>query len=205
VTGVLRDKRSRLWERDPYDWYVEPERATEQLLSVERFIGDVWDPACGQGNIIRTLRDASYRAFGSDVVRRAEESWFIGEHDFLSDAKPPLGFENIVTNPPFFRAKGAEAFIRKALAITPGKVCVFVDIRFLAGDGRANGLYAEHKPSRCWIVTPRVSCPPGEHLAAGGKAEGGSADWVWLVWDRTAPSGTMATDWLTAEAKEQSA
>lgn len=203
-------KRSHLWERDELDWYVEPERATETLLSVERFVGPVWDPACGSGNIMRVFGRSGTTCAGSDIVRRIPDDLshlFASEFDFLTACTDPpnLPFPtwhatNIVTNPPFFRAKGAEAFIRKALSIAAGKVCAFVDIRFIAGAERANGLFAEHPPHRIWIVTPRVSCPPGSYLAAGNKAGNGSSDWCWLVWDRTAPPQQTSIGWLRRAA-----
>lgn len=195
-----KEKKSHVWEVDGLNWYVEPRVATESLLKVERFVGAIHDPSCGQGNIVRELLVAGYQATGTDVVRRAEgnDPWFMGTVDFLDCAYhgPP----NIVMNPPFFKAKGAEAFIRKALAVATGKVAVFVDIKFLAGSARANGLFREFPPSRVWIITPRVSCPPGEVLVAGGKAEGGTADWCWLVFDKTAPSIGTSIGWLRAEA-----
>lgn len=76
------------------------------------------------------------------------------------------------------------------------KFCVFVDRRFLTGKRRAAGLYAEHPPTRVWEITPRPSCPPGEYLEAGNKAGGGTADYCWIVWDITAPSGQTALGWL---------
>ena len=79
------------------------------------------------------------------------------------------------------------------------KVAAFVDIKFLAGGGRANGLYRELPPNRVWIITPRPSCPPGEVLKAGGKAEGGTADWIWMVWGKTAPHSGTVIDWLRAD------
>lgn len=197
---AIREKKANVWERDGLDWYVEPPFATEALLKVERFAGTIHDPCCGQGNIVSALRAAGYEATGSDVVRRAgaERPWFIGECDFLEVAA--ISQANIVMNPPFFRAKGAEAFIRKALALATGKVCAFVDVKFLAGTGRANGLFAEHPPHRIWIITPRPSCPPGEYLLAGNKAEGGTADWCWLVWDQTAPKALTHLGWLRRAA-----
>lgn len=194
-----RVKNARLFERDPFAWYVEPTRATEALLSVERFSGQVHDPCCGQGNIVETLRGAGLDAIGTDIVRRTTAPWFLGELDFLQ----PLAISapNIAMNPPFFRASGAEAFIRKALSLAKGKVAAFVDIRFIAGADRASGLFAENCPHRIWIVTPRVSCPPGSYLAAGNKAGGGSADWAWLIWDLTAPPAANAQlGWLRKEA-----
>ena len=99
-------------------------------------------------------------------------------------------------NPPFVRAKGAEAFIRKALALASGKVAAFVDIRFIASAKRANGLFADFPPCRIWVVIPRPSCPPGSYLEAGNKAGGGTADWCWIVWDKTAPTQATHFGWL---------
>ena len=196
------EKKAHVFERDPLDWYVEEPRATEALLKVERFTGRVLDPCCGRGNIVTAFRAAGYEAIGSDIVDRTNRaSWFQGEldalkdygHDYLALAGAP----NIVMNPPFFRGNGTQAFIRRALSIATGKVAAFVDIKFLASAKRANGLFAEHPPHRVWIVTPRVSCPPGAYLAAGNKAGGGSADWVWLVWDMTAsPAAAPVLGWL---------
>lgn len=209
-------KSAHVWERDELDWYVEPVAATEALLRVERFVGPVWDPCCGGGNIPTALGAAGCQVVGTDIVRRFPSeitpAWWWGTFDFRDaraslDGQPPsLPFPewhatNIVMNPPFFRAKGAEEFIRKALEVARGKVAAFVDIRFIAGGERANGLFAEHPPHRIWIVTPRVSCPPGAYLVAGNKAGGGSADWCWLVWDKSAPPvACPQLDWLRRRA-----
>ncbi|TDX61951.1 hypothetical protein EDE12_11252 [Methylosinus sp. sav-2] len=198
-----RTRKSHVWKRDALDWYVEETRASAALFEVERFVGAIWDPACGGGNICDEAARRGYIVVGSDIARRVENKvWWsrTGTRDFLTDASAPLA-PNIVVNPPFFRGKGTEAFIRKALALARGKVAVFASIGFLAGDARASGLYTEHTPHRIWHVTPRVSCPPGEWLAEGNKAGGGTDDWVWLVWDLTAPCVSFAqTGWLRKSA-----
>ena len=197
-----KPRRSHQWDRADKEWYVEPEAATKALLTAERFVGSVWDPCCGQGNIVRTLIDGGYRAWGTDLVERVPGAdWFSGCYDFL-DRLPLELAPNIVMNPPFYRAKGTEAFIRRALDIAPGKVCAFTDTRFLAGDERASGLFAARPPSRVWIVTPRVSCPPGEYLAAGNKAGNGSSDWCWMVWDNSAPVAPPRIGWVRREARK---
>lgn len=190
-----KPKAARIWERDPDDWYVEPERVTAALARQEAFIGATIDPCCGGGNTVRALLRSGVNAWGRDLVERAGMAGhdrFLGVHDFLSETDAlPGRWANIVMNPPFFKAAGAEAFIRRALEVATAKVAAFVDIRFLCGDDRASGLYAEMPPSRVYLITPRVSCPPGNFLAAGGKAGNGSSDWCWLVWDKTCPrSGT---------------
>ncbi|MCO5730131.1 hypothetical protein [Rhizobium sp. SSA_523] len=193
-------KNAHVWERGELDWYVEPEAATASLLKEERFVGAIHDPACGQGNIVKTLIAHGYHASGSDVVDRAgTPGWFKGKADFLG---PEAIFaDNIVTNPPFFRGKGTESFIRKALRVAKGKVAVFTELRFLTSSVRANGLYAEHPPTRIWMVTPRPSCPPGEFLLAGGEAKGGTPDFCWIIYDKTAPLLGTAFGWLRGDAK----
>jgi hypothetical protein len=133
------------------------------------------------------------------VGRVPDAPWFVGCTDFLN-ALPLELAPNIICNPPYFRAKGTEAFIRRALELCPGKVAAFTDIRFLAGAERADTLFADHPPSRVWIITPRVSCPPGVYLAAGNKAGNGSSDWCWMVWDQTAPAGRTQIGWVRREA-----
>lgn len=196
---VRKAKAAHIFERDGLDWYCEPESATKALLSVERFPGETLDPACGGGNIVRSFLEAGCIAVGADIRRRVPEGtpWFLGEADFLATADVP--FQNICMNPPFFKAKGAQAFIRHALALVPGKVAAFVDLKFLAGGKRANGIYRELPPHRIWIITPRPSCPPGEYIEAGGKAAGGTADWCWLVWDNASPHQATVADWLRGE------
>lgn len=195
-----RAKNAHVWELDGLNWYVEPESSTASLLKKEKFVGAIHDPSCGGGNIVRTLIAHGYHATGSDVVDRAgSPDWFQGEVDFLSDHGHR--YDNAMFNPPFFKAKGTEAFIRKALAITRGKVVVFTDIKFLAGGKRANGLFRDHPPHRVWIITPRPSCPPGEVLKAGGEAKGGTADWIWMVWDNSATFNGTQIGWLRAEGE----
>lgn len=193
-----REKDAHVWNRDKLDWYVEEPRATTALLAAEEFHGSVLDPACGGGNIVRGCLAAGLAATGSDIMQRVpiDTPWFRGVSDFRFATLDPV--DNIICNPPFFRAKGTEAFIRKALTVARRKVAMFVSLPFLAGSQRARGLFYEHRPLRAWMVTPRVSCPPGEYIEAGGKIGGGTEDWVWLIWRPNAPQ-PIATQFLWLE------
>ncbi len=192
-------KAAHLWARDGLDWYVEGEECTRALLRSERFIGAILDPTCGGGNVVRAARSVGHAAVGTDIKRRTEEDFFIGEADFLTVRH--IAQPNIIMNPPFFRAVGNEQFARRALSLATSKVAVFADLKFLAGGKRAAGFYAQHPPSRIYILTPRPSCPPGEYLRAGNKAGGGTADWVWLVWDLTAPRAAPTFHWLSTKGE----
>jgi hypothetical protein len=146
-------------------------------------------------------------AFGTDIVVRvytSEEHWHYGSQDFLHGLHAEIddgGYPwneafSIITNPPFFRAKGTEQAIRRALDIAKHKVCIFTDVRFLNGGTRAKGLFSEAPPSRIWYLSPRPSCPPGEFLKAGNKAGGGTADYCWMVWDLMSPTQGTQAGWL---------
>ena len=178
-------KKARLWKRAARDFYLEPADCTAALLRVEALDGEIWDPACGVGHVVATLRAAGRNAYGTDCMRRVPEAtpWFLAEHDFLGEAVWPSRPDHIVCNPPFGRGLTAEAFIRQALGLARRSVAVFVDYRFLASARRWTGLFREHPPARAWLLYPRPSCPPGDYLLGGGRAEGGTADFVWLVWE----------------------
>lgn len=191
-----KPRMAQIFERGDLDWYQEPARCTTQLLTVERFTGSVHDPCCGAGTIPNALIGHGYQATGSDIAYRGTgnvPTWWLEPQDFLADRRQ---YRNIAMNPPYFSGKGTEAFIRHALTVASEKVCVFVDRRFLTGKTRANGLYAEHPPTRVWEITPRPSCPPGEWLATGNVAGGGTQDFCWLVWDLTSSAGRTALGWL---------
>jgi hypothetical protein len=178
--------------RTPYPseadgWYVEPLVATEFLLDRERLPAMVYDPACGQGNILSACRRRGHRTFGADIVLRGPvgcDAW--AKRDFLVDA--PFTFDGepyaVVFNPPYGAGKLLEAFIRRALALDEPsvKVCAFVPDKFLYSGTRANGLFSEHPPARVYPIWPRPSCPPGQFLLEGGKATGGVANFSWMVW-----------------------
>ena len=191
-----RPLKAHIWGRSDDEWYVEPVFVSDALFAVEKFDGGIWDPACGQGNILLAAIAAGHKdILGSDTVQRGRISkrlWTI--KDFLNCRR--LLFPNIVTNPPFGRAILAEKFIRHAISLKPQKLAVFVDSRFLFGMARSAGLFSEFPPARVWLITPRPSCPPGVYLEAGNKAGGGTADYCWLIWESERVLSSTWMKWL---------
>jgi len=192
-------KDAHLLERDPDDWYVEPEKSVRQLLTVESFDGWTHDPCCGAGTIPRVLAAAGVTVTGSDIKDRGAPC-FAGASDFIATGWLPEGVQHVCMNPPYFKAAGAEACIMQALDHAPGKVAAFVSAKFLYGGARSRRLYKARPPSRVWLLTDRPSCPPGAWLAAGNTAGGGEQDFAWLVWDARAlrhPAGALSwVGWL---------
>ena len=48
------------------DYYATPFVATDALLSVEDFVGSIWEPCCGEGHISRRLEEFGYDVESTD-------------------------------------------------------------------------------------------------------------------------------------------
>lgn len=187
-------KDAKLWDRQPDDWYVEPQWVSSRLFDVEPFGGEIWDPACGGGNIITAALCAGLKAHGSDKVRRYPGAIVL---DFLAQGEWPDRVDNIVSNPPF---KHAQRFVEIALSITDGKVAMMLPAAWVQGDKRSRWL--ETTPlARIYFLAPRPSMPPGEVIAAGVKAGNGTTDYAWFIWDHAKdPESTPEIKWLRRQA-----
>ena len=67
--------------RAAFEFYPTPPEATLALLSVERFEGAIWEPACGQGHISKVIETAGHTVVSTDLAR----CWNYGQggRDFL--------------------------------------------------------------------------------------------------------------------------
>lgn len=103
---LLRDLpvqvRPRVETRREHDFYAtgEPE-AIRGLLALDgdaiRACGDVWEPACGDGAMVREIRAAGIGCFASDLIDRGcPGSW---QADYFSHSASPA--RAIITNPPY--------------------------------------------------------------------------------------------------------
>lgn len=181
LRGPLRKRESSLWARDPHDWYVEPSWCSERLFEEEPFRGEICDPACGGGNIIRAALTSYPLVIGMDIVARGNLGPPI--QDWL--AYDGHAFDNIVSNPPFGlcddRKTDTHPFVEKCLAMANRKVALLLPANWIQGDRRSRWL--EKTPlRRVWFISPRPSMPPGAALAAGMKPGNGTTDFAWFVW-----------------------
>lgn len=176
--AVIREKLAHLWERDPYDWYVEPFECSAALFQLEKFEGEVWDPACGMGRIVMEARAAGLTAVGSDIVSRSDIC--AAESDFLARSYQP-DFRNIVMNPPFGLA---EEFVREAIRIVPrgGKVAVILPLVWVSGFSSKRDWLPSSPLRTLYPISPRPSMPPGKVIEAGIRPGNGTKDFAWLVW-----------------------
>ena len=156
-------------------------------MSVERFRGRVWEPACGDGMMSKVL-ETKYRVISTDVADRG-----YGEPgvDFLAQTKARA--PNIVTNPPF---NLINAFVPKALSLTTGKVALLARLSFLEGTRRR--VMFTTTLARVWVFSGRVAIPHARSRRDGyvnKDDKGGMIAFAWYVWEH-GHEGPPALGWL---------
>ena len=173
------------------DFYATPKEATEALFSVETFIGNVWEPACGNGimsEVIKKYNDV----ISSDLVDRGYGKVGI---DFLRTNDREVGhcvYDNIITNPPFNLFQG---FAEKALYKANKKVALFGKLQALEGQKRA--VFLEKSPLKTvYVFRKRINplrngSPVDEH----GKKWCSTMAFAWYVWEKEY-AGKPAIEWL---------
>lgn len=156
--------------RPENDFYPTPPEATLALLSKEKFMGSIWEPACGDGAISRVLQEAGYDVYSSDLIDRGFGN---APHDFLTST---VNAENIITNPPFTLA---QEFVERSLERTSGKVAMLCKLAFLEGQKRKE--FFETTPlARVHVFSKRVNFyREGER----GKLGTSMIAFAWFVWE----------------------
>jgi hypothetical protein len=171
-------------ERGPADFYPSPPEAVAALLACEggpdgRLPRVVWEPAAGDGAIVRPLRQAGYHVHASDLHDYGLEDSTPGA-DYLT-APVPAGVEAVVTNPPF---RLAAAFAAKAVAEAP-YVALLLRLNWLESTGRLP-FFRAHPPARLWVSSRRL---PMMHRAGWtGPTAASNVAYAWYIWDRDAPA-----------------
>jgi len=207
-------------KRHPYDWYVDPQWVTEQLIRAVGFREElthgeaIWDPSCGFGNIPSMFEGWGFggRVWLSDVVRNVDGSNFVEPFEFFAadflEVEHAPATCSIVCNPPYSYRKVqrvliSELFARHALKLVGEcggrRVCMLLPSKWLAGQARYR-LFTEFPPQLVLHLCQRPSMPPGDRIAAMGNRafRGGRVDYCWIVWDVTRPTaiGATRTVWL---------
>jgi hypothetical protein len=184
--------------RIPHEFYPTPPEATRALLSVERFDGDIWEPACGHGAIARELAAAGYRTVSTDLV---DHGFGVSGVDFLKQGQPLA--RHIVTNPPYGDGL-ADAFITKALAlarVTRGTVAMLLNLASLAHRTRT-AWWRRNSPARLYAIDDIVCWP--KHLYGPAPTYFTRHRYCWAVWTPDHPGdGASSTRrptfwWLSA-------
>jgi hypothetical protein len=177
LSGGFKPTTKRFADLNGPDYFPTPAWATHALIDNERFIGDVWESACGDGSMSRVLETSATRVISSDLYDRGYGETGI---DFISSKRTAA---NIVTNPPF---NCAESFVENGIRQAQRKFALLLRLAFLEGANRANTIFACTPPSRVWVFSERITFYPKDVEVRGS----GTTAYAWFVWDKDATTGT---------------
>lgn len=166
---------SRTAIREENDYYATDPRAMSELLKYESFNQNIWECACGEGNLSEVLKEHGYTVFSSDLIDRGYPDEVL---DFLKDVRKFDG--DIITNPPF---KHTTQFILKSLEAIPegNKVAMFLKINYLSGKARYREIYSKFPPQRVYVFSKKVGCSKN-NTKEGFKGQ--AMDYVWMIWEK---------------------
>ena len=177
LDGGFKPTLKRFADLEGPDFFPTPRWATFALIDNERFEGEIWECACGDGAMSRVLEETGQPVHSSDLYDRG-----FGEIgvDFLQASRST---DNILTNPPY---NSAEGFVAIGTSLAKRKFALLLRLAFLEGANRAKTIFTQVPPSRVWVFSERITFYP-----AGAQRKGsGTTAYAWFVWDKDAPNGT---------------
>lgn len=172
-------------QREENDFYATDPFAIKISQDFFKKIGldnNVWECACGIGNLSESLKELGYNVYSSDLIDRG-----FGEViDFLKTDKKWNG--DILTNPPF---KLAVQFVEKSMELLEeGKQAVFfLKIQFLETNKRAK-LFKTCGLKRIGVFSERVCCAMNGEFDkyfkqdVNGRYKGGTQLYAWFVFEK---------------------
>jgi hypothetical protein len=106
---------------EQYEFYPTPAEVTQILLKKEEFVGNIWEPACGDGAIVDVLSKhfGRGRILASDIYDYGFEGTF--QWDFLAPRNDIV--DNIITGPPY---RKKDKFVEQALKVARKKVAMLL-------------------------------------------------------------------------------
>lgn len=134
----------------------------------------VWEPACGEGHMVRALAEYATTVIATDVHCYGQRSL---PHDFLQPFLPHavLSVDWIISNPPF---RLAEEFIVRGLDVAEIGVAMLVRTVFTEGVGRYERLFKDRPPSIIAQYAERVVMHKGRVSKDGSTATA----YAWVCW-----------------------
>jgi hypothetical protein len=182
LNGGFKPTMKRSADLSGPDYFPTPAWATHALIDNEKFVGDIWECACGDGAMSKVLALHGSNVISSDLYRRGFGETGI---DFLTADRRA---ENIITNPPY---NSAEGFVTAGVKKSKRKFALLLRLAFLEGSNRANTIFSLNPPSRVWVFSERITFYPANTIVKGS----GTTAYAWFVWDKNASGGTQLK-WL---------
>lgn len=161
-------------EREADDFYPTPPEPTRAFLHAElnhiRAYGKVWEPAAGDGAMVREMQVMGLDVIASDLIDRGCGAEIRSFYDYK---EAPA--QAIVTNPPFSECNRDPGWVRHALDVLGvDYMALLLPVNWVGASGRA-ALWAKFPPSRTYVMRWRIDFTgQGAPPMLNG----------WFVWDR---------------------
>lgn len=141
-------------EREKNEFYPTPPEATRAFLHAEydrlRDFPSIWEPAAGDGAMVREMEDLGLRVYRSDLIDRGCGAEIVNFYDCKTHRSPA-----IVTNPPFDQCNwrdGKARWLYHAIET--------LDVDYMAlllnwswpGAGGLGAFWEAHPPARVYLL-----------------------------------------------------
>lgn len=170
-------------DREPNDFYATGEMDFLDFLiqiDLEKkfFLSDnIWEPACGEGNLCTVLKSRGHNVRASDIIDRGYGDVL----DFLSINAPNSFDGDIITNPPY-RNDLDMAFIRKALdTVKNGRYVIMLFKTIFLASKKRYLLFNEYRPRFVYTYSRRIRIMKNNKKT---KTNGNALDYSWFVWQK---------------------
>ena len=176
-------------QRQVDDFYPTHPTITQMLLDREELDGNIWEPACGRGDMSQVFIDNGHDVLSTDLIDRGYGE---GGVDFLDDDQiSRFGqFDNIITNPPF---KFALDFVLQAKKMARKKICILNATMFLDGIKRYEMWVDKEFPLKTmYQFSGRVVFRKNEVV---DQSQSGLIPWAWFVFEK-GYTGKPTIDWI---------
>ena len=176
-------------EREENDYYATDPQALRNFLDASKddleLTNNVWEPACGEGNLSRVLIEREHYVLSTDLVDRGYGvcmDFLTGDHWAWNG--------DILTNPPY---KLAQKFIEKSLEmIKRRRYAIFLlRIQFLEGQKRKK-FFEEYPPKFVYVHSARIGIWKNNDQE---KYSGNALCFAWFVWEK-GYNGDTITRWI---------
>lgn len=166
-------------KRRASDAYSTPYSLTRLLLNKVRLYGSVLEPACGEGAIVKVLKE-----YDKDKIKITA---YDKETDFLKEKRH---FDFVLTNPPFSLS---EQFIDKALEVAD-ETYFLLPLSYLHGKKRYDKYYSQGYLKRIFVFTRYPLL--GDPLREDGKIRTGMMVLAFFHFTRTKNDEYPTIYWL---------
>ena len=163
---------------DSLDYFPTPPWATRALLEkvlphINWKEQEVWEPACGEGDMAKALKEYAYKVHSSDIHDYGYQDVLV---DFTEDIKSHTFVADwVITNPPFNKAT---EFIEKCLYANQN-CAMLCRLSFIESKGRYEKLFKNNPPTIVAPFVERVAMFKGRLDRKGGSA----TSYAWFVWE----------------------